>query len=66
MGMAEAIRQSAAPKVFIANPIQDAETTGMSAGSMAEELVRVLREHDSQPLQTLNCFGTEFLNPNQR
>jgi len=49
MGMAEAIRQSSAPKVFIANPVEDAETPGMTVGSMAQEIVRVLSERDSQP-----------------
>ncbi len=49
MGMAQVIRNSSAPKIFIANPIADAETPGMSVGTMASEIVRVLQERDSKP-----------------
>jgi len=51
-GMAKAIRKSSAPKVFIANSVQDEETVGMSVGDMANELVRVLAQNDSLPAKT--------------
>lgn len=48
-GIAQAIRGSSAAKLFLANPIEDQETTGMAAGSMANEILKVLKEKDSVP-----------------
>jgi CofD-related protein of GAK system len=49
MGMSEAVRQSPALKIFIANPTEDAETVGMTAGTMAAKLIETLRSHDPSP-----------------
>jgi uncharacterized cofD-like protein len=48
-GTSKAIRESSAPKVFISNPREEYETIGMSVGEMANEIIKVLRENDSQP-----------------
>lgn len=53
-GMAKAIRESSAPKVFIANPVQDEETVGMSVGDMANEIIRVLAQNDMRPGDATN------------
>ncbi|KPJ65120.1 hypothetical protein AMJ44_10940 [candidate division WOR-1 bacterium DG_54_3] len=45
-GIAQAIRESSAPKVFIANSVEDEETVGMSAGNMANEIIRFSRSRD--------------------
>ncbi|OGC03948.1 hypothetical protein A2276_04955 [candidate division WOR-1 bacterium RIFOXYA12_FULL_43_27] len=42
-GMAEAIRKSSAQKVFLIPSYEDAETRGMKASDMVDELLRVLR-----------------------
>jgi CofD-related protein of GAK system len=49
MGMSEAVRESKAFKLFIANPTEDAETRGMTAGTMASKIIETLRIKDSAP-----------------
>jgi len=49
MGMAEAIRESQAVKIFIANPVEDVETRGMTTEDMAHGILATLRTHDPKP-----------------
>jgi len=49
LGIAEAVRQSPALKVFIANPVEDRETQGLTAGQMAMRLLEILRSFDPHP-----------------
>ncbi|MFC1511110.1 2-phospho-L-lactate transferase CofD family protein [Candidatus Margulisiibacteriota bacterium] len=55
-GIAEPIRESEAIKVFTANPIEDAETRGMTAGTMAAEIISTLRDADSCPSSNDNDY----------
>lgn len=52
MGMAQAIRQSRALKVFIPNTIRDAETREMTTSHMVGRLVLTLRQQDAEACGT--------------
>jgi hypothetical protein len=39
-GMGEAIRQARVPKILIANPVEDAETEGLTVSQLAAEIIR--------------------------